>query len=321
MDSKNKNIVDFYVAANANKYTIVKQDPIRDYSKAEITVLACLDALFTHDYVDPEHDYDVHKVIKMILLDSVRDYLPLLPGSKKFQPLLDELDTKLTRETIQAKTSVFKTIIDSKGDNEELNTLLRNFKQLQTQIRKGHIYWAAKGDRIESDLEHTYGTLLIALGINCEYDYAINFDEIYETLLIHETDEIIIGDPTEFDGITKEERRNLTNNAVVRIFGNTKNGKHHMGRLQKFEDGDTIEGQYEHTIDKLEYDMQVKMYQMQGRYDFVNRPSNVATQSPRVLSIIAEGANDTFEVHYQYDKYRYRDFPCLRRMLEITRNL
>ena len=140
-------------------------------------------------------------------------------------------------------------------------------------------------------------------------------------MLIHETDEITIGDPTEFDGYTPEERRMLADNAVLRIFGKTKNGEHYINLLKGFEEKQELKNQYEHLIDKLEYVMQVKMYQMQGRYDFEHRPMNVATQSKSVLDIIENGANDTFEVHYQYDKHRFRDIPCLRRVLEVTRNL
>ena len=321
MDQPNENIVNFYVASNKNKYEIVKPDLVRDYSLAEMTVKACLDALFRHDYVEEDKDYDYHKVIRMILLDSVKDNMHLLEGNKKYESLLDEFNNKATREAIEAKRSIYNAFSGNKSDNEELNKLLSNFSLLQTQIRRGHLLWGAKGERLESDLEHIYGTLLLTLGVESEYGYSVDFDEILETMLIHETDEITIGDPTEFDGYTPEERRMLADNAVLRIFGKTKNGEHYINLLKGFEEKQELKNQYEHLIDKLEYVMQVKMYQMQGRYDFEHRPMNVATQSKSVLDIINNGANDTFEVHYQYDKYRFRDIPCLRRVLEVTRNL
>ena len=322
MDQPNENILNFYVAGNENKYKIAKEHYPRDYSVAEVTVLACLDALFRHDYLEEgQKDYDVHKVIRMIILDSIKDHLHLLNGSHKYDDIMKELYDNESKEAKLARVSVYNTMIGFQGDNEELNTLLKQFSTLQTQIRSGHKLWAAKGDRIESDLEHIYGTLLLIMGLESEYGHCVDYNEMYETMLIHETDEIKIGDPTEFDGYTPEQRRALADNAVNAVFGNTKNGKHYIKLLEGFEDKIRIINQQEFLVDKLEYDLQVKMYQLQGRYDFANRPVNQVTTSPRVRQIIEDGANNTFDVHYEYDKNRFREFPCLRRVLELAKNL
>jgi hypothetical protein len=197
---------------------------------------------------------------------------------------------------------------------------MKQFATLRERMRRGHIYWGDKGERLESDLEHIYGTLVITLGLESEYDFALNFNEIIETMLIHEADEIILDDPTDFD-YTPEQRKVLTDDAVLRVFGNVKNGKHYMHLLDGFERKEDINNQYKHLIDKIEYTMQVKMNQLRARYDFANRPKNAATESDIVKKIIENGASDTFEVQYEYDKHRYHDFPCLRRILELTKNL
>ena len=67
--------------------------------------------------------------------------------------------------------------------------------------------------------------------------------------------------------------------------------------------------------------MQVKVYDMQGRYDFEHYPDNVVTRSSRVQQIIHDGATSVFDVHYEYDKDRYYALPCMRRILEDTRKL
>ena len=46
----------------------------------------------------------------------------------------------------------------------------------------------------ENVLDHIYGTLLLALGIQSEYKYCLDYEKLFSTLLLHETDEIVLGD-------------------------------------------------------------------------------------------------------------------------------
>ena len=54
-------------------------------------------------------------------------------------------------------------------------------------------------------------------------------------------------------------------------------------------------------------------------YDFESYPRNVVTESNRVQDIISRGAQSVFDVHYEYDKSRYSKLPCMRRILEETK--
>jgi len=322
MKDGSQNIINLYVRANENKEKIVKKDLPRSYSVAEITVLSCMDALFRHDmYSCYDDNWDVNKVIKMILLDSLRGKMDCLDGKDKYSNIIRQMDNPEVKESRLARISVLNTIMGFKDENKDLNNLLNKQLKLQTTIRQGHIYWGAKGKRLESILEHIYGTLILALGIESEHDYCIDFDKIFKMLLIHETEEITIGDLTEWDGVSPEEKIKLGKEAVKKIFKNTKNKDYYINLLDEFNSHDTMESQYSHLCDKLEYDMQVKMYELQGRYDFEHRPDNVVTRSQRVRQIIEDGASSVFDVHYEYDKDKYYSFPCLRRVLEETKNL
>lgn len=321
MGDKSKNIIDLYVAANENKYKIVQHREPRDYSYAEFTVLACLDALFRAEYYESK-GYDVNKVIRVLLMDSLKGKTDCLSNQTKVKALASEMGTH-TENARQAAISTMNTFIDFKDGCEDLNSILRKYQKLQTQIRTGHKYWGAKGDRLESDLEHIYGTMILALGIEFEYgdQYDLDFNKLLIMLLIHETDEIIKGDETVFDGKTREESLALSQNAEQMVLGGVKNGQHYIDMLSEFDKRQTLLSQYGHLCDKLEYDMQVKMYELQGRYDFENRPASPATTSKAVQEIIANGASSVFEVHYEYDKQMYYPIPLMRKLLELTKNL
>ena len=192
---KSKRVIDFYVKANQNKYKISKKDKIRDYSVAEMTVMAALDALFRHEYLGPEDkDYDVNKVIRTIFADSLRGQIDDLSKKEEYEQLLDNTVHNETEEAMMAKTSYFNTFIGYNSDNKDLNELLKNFDKLRETKRIGHVLWDAKGDRLESVLEHIYGTIVLIMGIESEWGYEIDYNKIIQMLLIHETEEILKGD-------------------------------------------------------------------------------------------------------------------------------
>ena len=139
-------------------------------------------------------------------------------------------------------------------------------------------------------------------------------------LIIHETGEIIIGDITEWD-MPKEEKERIEREAVVKLLSKLPNGEELIKLLDEFNRHMSLESEYAYLIDKIEYDMQVKMYDRDHKYDFNNVPSNVVTNSSSVRSIIEKGADSVFDVHYEYDKSKYTKMPCFRRILEETKKL
>jgi 5'-deoxynucleotidase YfbR-like HD superfamily hydrolase len=138
-------------------------------------------------------------------------------------------------------------------------------------------------------------------------------------LVLHETGEIVISDLTEWD-IPKEEKEKIERQAVIKILGKLPNGNELIALLDEFNMHFTLPSEYAYLIDKIEYDMQVKMYEKEGRYDTRHIPVNVVTTSSSVKKIIENGAQTVFDVHYEYDKDKYSRIPCFRRILEETKN-
>lgn len=327
MEDGSKKIVELYNKANSNKNRIVLlNDNGRDFSAAEMTVLACLavvarEAEFSKmPNLPKEVNYD--KVIKTLILSSLDGKVNGLKKQNEYSEIIDSYKNLEPGPTYGANI-VYKGMVDNFAPfldpvyKEEV-FVFENLK-LQELIRKGHIYWGANKERLESILEHIYGCLVLAIGLESEYSYSIDFNKLFKMLLIHETGEISIGDLTEWD-ISEKEKKKIERKSVINILSKLQGGESLIELFDEFNSKSTLVSEYANLIDKIEYDMQVKVYEDNGAYDFSNYPRNVVTESERVKNIIDSGASGVFDVHYQYDKNRYQKFPCMRRILEETRN-
>ena len=321
-DKGSSKVLDLYVKANPNKSEIVLEKDGKNYSKAEMVVLSCL-AMVVRELEDKNSDIDYDKIIKTIILNSLDGNLDGLKRNKEYNKLVEACKNLETEEAYGAKTTYERIISDFemylKANYPEEDFIRSNLK-LHDKTRQGHIYWGAKSDRLENILEHIYGCLVLSLGLESEYGYSVDFDKVRKMLIIHETGEIIIGDITEWD-MPKEEKERIEREAVVKLLSKLPNGEELIKLLDEFNGHMSLESEYAYLIDKIEYDMQVKMYDRDHKYDFNNVPSNVVTNSSSVRSIIEKGADSVFDVHYEYDKSKYTKMPCFRRILEETKKL
>lgn len=321
-DNGSSKVLDLYIRANENKNKIVLTDKNGDkYSEAEMVVLSCM-AMVVREQEDEDKNIDYDKVIKTIILNSLDGKLDGLKKQEEYQKYIDACKSLDDEEAFGAST-VYERMVNGFGAyldpvyTEEL-FVNRNLK-LHDKKRKGHIYWGVKTDRIENILEHIYGCLVLSIGLESEYGYLVDYNKIRKMLTIHETGEIIIGDITEWD-MPKKEKEKIERQAVVKLLNSIPNGERLIKLLDEFNGHISLESEYAYLIDKIEYDMQVKMYEKEGKYDFDNVPQNVVTTSDSVQEIIKNGAEGVFDVHYEYDKEKYNRIPCFRRILEKTKS-
>ena len=315
-----KNILDFYIQNNKNKYKIKKENSERDISIAEHTILSCINALGM--YSELYDDVDIDKVIKMLIAKDFNDFdVKNLKKGSELLELKNEYKNINTKESFLANQASGMTnlrISTNSSARPEVKKLFDNYMKLQKTIRQGHIYWGVKTNRKESILEHIYGTLLLCIGMQSEYNYYVDFNKVLKMLLLHETEEIVIGDKTAWD-ISKEEKEQRGKIAVDEVLKGLKKYNEYKSLIDEFNDCRTIESNYAYLCDKLEYDLQVKMYQNMGCYDMNNIPSNVVTTSEDVKEIMDNGANNVFDIHYEYDKYKYTNYPAVRKILELSK--
>ena len=91
--------------------------------------------------------------------------------------------------------------------------------KLKYKIRSGwdSKHWNISKDRVESIAEHIYGTCILAIAIDSEFDENIDLNKVLKMLVLHELEEIIIGDLTPFDKISDEEKLKIGAEAVSKI--------------------------------------------------------------------------------------------------------
>ena len=98
-----------------------------------------------------------------------------------------------------------------KSYDKKLNDAMRFYllaTSLKYKIRSGwdETHWNVSKERIESIAEHVYGTCILALSIDSEFETNLDINKVVKMLVIHELGEVVIGDITPFDNITPEEK-------------------------------------------------------------------------------------------------------------------
>ena len=79
--------------------------------------------------------------------------------------------------------------------------------KLKNTLRTGWKYWSVEGVRVESIAEHIYGTLMLAVSICAHTTLEIDIERVALMLALHETEEILIGDITIYDGEKYETKK------------------------------------------------------------------------------------------------------------------
>ena len=160
--------------------------------------------------------------------------------------------------------------------------------KLKDVIRTGWKDWRVKRDRLESVAEHIFGVQMLAIAIHSEYKYDIDIMNVIYMIAVHELEEIYIGDLTQFQ-ITKEEKKKIGQEAVVKVLGNLLNKDKIIEIIKEFDERSTKEAMFAHHCDKLECDLQAKLYDEENCVDLNNQEGNKTFHDSRVQSLLNEG--------------------------------
>lgn len=180
---------------------------------------------------------------------------------------------------------------------------------LKYKIRSGwdSKHWNVSSDRLESIAEHVYGTCILAISLSSAYDFDINLDKVIKMLVIHELEEVQIGDITPFDNVTPEEKLERGHKAIINVIGDLTTKDELVNLILEFDAKKTKEAIFAYHIDKLEADIQAKVYEDMGYQHINNQENNVVMQSSTIRKMIDDGAKTVFDVWYQYDKDKFND--------------
>lgn len=196
--------------------------------------------------------------------------------------------------------------------------------QLKYKIRSGwdKSHWNVSKERVESIAEHVYGTCILALSIDSEFKTDLDINKVIKMLVLHELGEVIIGDITPFDNITPEEKMKKEHEAMREVIGDLVNQEEFLSLLFEFDEKKTKEAIFAHHCDKLEADIQAKVYQDMGcQHPLDEQEDNVVFKSNKVQQMVKDGAQTAFDIWYEWDKSLYYDDEDFARLLDYVRTI
>ena len=177
--------------------------------------------------------------------------------------------------------------------------------KLKDVVRTGWKNWNVKRERVESIAEHIYGTQMLAIGMWSEYQYDIDLKKVLSMLAIHELEETKIGDLTIFD-IDRETKNQLGHKAIEEILKNLLQGETIKQLILEFDERQTKEAQFAFFCDKLEADLQCKLYDEQNCVDITKHLSKEAQNSEELKkSLFEQGGWSKSWLKFSRERYNY----------------
>ena len=177
--------------------------------------------------------------------------------------------------------------------------------KLKNVVRSAWTIWNVKRERLESIAEHVYSVQMLALAMYSEYDYDIDIKKVIYMLAIHEIGETVIGDITQFD-MSKEEKEKLEHKAVHNILNGLLDGEEIEKIFLEFDSHNTKESLFAFECDKLECDLQAKLYDMEHCVDLNNQEGNKVLYDKTVQKYLSQGDSwSEMWLKFGREKYPY----------------
>lgn len=239
--------------------------------------------------------------------------------------IFNKVNTDDYRELYQLakETGYFVSLENDDKKNLEIFRFYYLNNKLKNKIRSGwdSHHWNINYNRIERISEHVVGTIALAIALDSEFNFEIDIDKVISTLCIHEVGEIKIGDITPFDNITPEQKQKIEHEAIIDVIGNLTKNQEMINSIFEFDDKKTNNAKFSHYCDKLEADIQSKIYQDMGcHHSIIEQENNVVFKNIKVRKMIEEGAVVPFDIWYNWDKDIYKDSPTFTKVLKYAKN-
>lgn len=210
---------------------------------------------------------------------------------------------------------------------ERLKSTMRFYllaTQLKYKIRSGWdgTHWNVSKERIESIAEHVYGTCILALSIDSEFETHLDISKVIKMLVLHELGEVVIGDITPFDNVTPKEKMEKEHAAIKEVLGDLIKKEEYFALLLEFDEKKTKEAIFAYHCDKLEADIQAKIYQDMGYQNPLDKQeNNVVFNSQKVQQMVQNGAKTAFDIWYEWDKSLYADDERFQALLDYIKEI
>lgn len=194
--------------------------------------------------------------------------------------------------------------------NQKIEKLLQFYllaTELKDKIRSGWKVWNIERERVESVAEHIYGTCILAISIDSEFELNVDIYKVVTMLILHEIEEIKIGDLTPFDKVTKEEKRKIGKKAVEEVLSTLDKKTQYIELIEEFENMETKEAIFAKVCDKLEADIQCKLYCEENSIDIDKKENAHLLKDERVQKLLEKGEKTVADLFIENDRPLYTE--------------
>ncbi|MBQ8844458.1 MAG: HD domain-containing protein [Clostridia bacterium] len=141
------------------------------------------------------------------------------------------------------------------------NLYLQCYK-LKNILRRGWILRELNVERFESDAEHIFSCCILAIEIMEKEKLCLNQEKVLKMILFHEFGEILAGDITPNDNVSKEDKY-AKEKECIESFSKDFDMTQMLELWLEFEEGKTKEATFCKAMDKLDAVMQARVYSNQ----------------------------------------------------------
>lgn len=179
--------------------------------------------------------------------------------------------------------------------------------ELKDKIRSGWKVWNIDRERVESVAEHIYGTCILAISIDSQFELEIDLYKVIIMLVLHEIEEIKIGDLTPFDKVTKEEKRKMGKQAVEEVLSTLDKKVQYIELIEEFENMKTNESMFAKMCDKLEANIQCKLYCEENCIDINKKENAYLLKDSRIENLLNNGEKTVADLFVENDRPIYKE--------------
>lgn len=177
--------------------------------------------------------------------------------------------------------------------------------KLKDVIRTGWKDWRVQRERLESVAEHIFGVQMLAIAMQSEYKYEIDTKKVLFMLAVHELEEILIGDLTLFQ-IDKETKERMGHEAIEEVLSGLLSKEEIKALILEFDAKETMEAKFAFYCDKLECDLQSKIYDEEHCVDLNKQDGNTTFMDSKVQELLqTEGTWSGMWLQFGQNRYGY----------------
>ena len=204
--------------------------------------------------------------------------------------------------------------------NENIIRFYMLANRLKNKLRTGWLEIGIEKDRIESVSEHIFGTLILAISIDSEYELNLDMLKVLKMLILHETEEILMPDFTIRWDITSEEKLKKGRVSVHKATKGLIKQKEIEQLLDEFNSRSTKEAKFCYLIDKIECDFQAKLYDLEKVMDYNKTRDDLDYYGDRATDIDTKSKTAS-DFWIEWDKPKYEDSEIFKNLINDIQNI